>query len=264
MTIKSDKWITQKCDVPTHRVTKVVQGINLSRYFNLSNLRARLQGFYDEKSIAFVLRTIEKDDYSAHTSTPEGPVSVYKLEGGPQPLITPFSPSSIRVSEQGAKIISRGLSSFGYDVALADDVKIFTNSNASTIDPKRFDNSCLVDATAHTDEDGSKFVYLPPNSYMLGHTIEYFNIPRDVMVVCLGKSTYARAGAIVNVTPIEAGFEGMVVIEVSNSTTLPLKIYLNEGIGQFLFFESDEECAVSYADRNGKYQGQTGLVFSKV
>ena len=192
------------------------------------------------------------------------------------PMITPFSPELIRTVEDREirggevcvdtrKIISRGLTSYGYDVSLAcDEIKLFTNLNTTIIDPKRLNDKCLVDAEIRTDVDGAKYVLLPPNSYLLGHTIEYFRIPRDVMVVCLGKSTYARAGAIVNVTPIEPGFEGTVVIEIGNSTNLPLKIYLNEGISQFLFFRGEQPCRTSYGDRGGKYQGQTGVTLPKV
>lgn len=160
------------------------------------------------------------------------------------------------------KIISYGTSSMGYDVRLAEDFRIFSNVNSSTSDPKKLDERCLVPGVVRTDEDGSKYVLLPPNSYLLGHTIEYFRIPRDIMVIALGKSTYARAGAIINVTPIEPGFEGTVVIEVSNSTTVPLKIYANEGISQFVFFRGDA-CEVSYADRSGKYQKQQGIVLPR-
>lgn len=161
------------------------------------------------------------------------------------------------------RVLSYGLSSAGYDVRLADEFKIFSNANSSQIDPKNLDEGCLVDGVVKTDTDGARYVLLPPNSYLLGHTVETFDIPRDVMVVALGKSTYARAGAIVNVTPIEPGFRGSVVIEVSNSTPLPLRLYAGEGIAQFLFFRS-EPCLVSYDDRNGKYQDQQGLVLPKV
>lgn len=187
-----------------------------------------------------------------------------------RPMIAPFHASSVREvkdvdAEDIRKVISFGVSSYGYDVTLADEFKIFTNANAGVIDPKRFDeNALLIDGTVRVDEWGDRYVILPPNSYLLGRTVEYFNIPRDVMVVCLGKSTYARAGAIVNVTPIEAEFEGNVVIEISNSTTLPMKIYAHEGISQFLFFQGNEPCRVSYKDRGGKYQGQTGITNAKV
>ncbi|WJJ55013.1 dCTP deaminase [Xanthomonas phage RTH11] len=166
---------------------------------------------------------------------------------------------------QSRKIVSKGLTSYGYDVSLSDRVKLFTNINSATIDPKRFnEEESLVDAVVKTDPcDGSQYVMLPPNSYLLGVTNEYFRIPRNVMVICLGKSTYARCGAIVNATPIEPGFHGNVVIEISNSTPSPMRIYVNEGIAQFLFFEG-EECQTSYADRGGKYQGQTGVTLPKV
>lgn len=188
------------------------------------------------------------------------------------PMIHPFSPSLIREkvaadvqSTMEHKIISRGLTSYGYDVQLADEFRVFTNLNGAVIDPKRLDSRCLADVKAETElTTGERFVLLPPNSYLLGHTVEYFHIPRDVMVVCVGKSTYARAGAIVNVTPIEPGFEGHVVIEISNATTLPLRIYAHEGIAQFLFFRGDRPCDTSYADRGGKYQGQTGVTLPKV
>lgn len=181
-------------------------------------------------------------------------------------MIHPFTTESVRVVD-GRKIISRGVSSYGYDVTLAEDVKIFTNQNASIIDPKKLDSGTLIDATVKTDEDGSKYVILPPNSYLLGVTNEYFKIPRDIMIICLGKSTYARAGNLCNTTPIEPGFEGNVVIELSNGTTLPMKVYLNEGIAQFLFFRGNP-CGISYADRDGgkggKYQGQRGVTLPKV
>jgi dCTP deaminase len=170
----------------------------------------------------------------------------------------------IRKPMGSRKILSYGLSSFGYDVRLADEFKLFTNLNSTVVDPKKIDNQCLIDAEVKTDTDGAKYVILPPNSYILGRTMEYFTIPRDVMIVCVGKSTYARAGAIVNVTPIEPGFEGAVVIEISNATNLPLKIYAEEGCAQFLFFRGSEECRVSYADRSGKYQGQTGVTLPTV
>lgn len=161
------------------------------------------------------------------------------------------------------RVLSYGTSSFGYDVTLSEQVKIFTNQNASIIDPKNLDVGTLTDAGVKIDSDGSKYVILPPNSYMLGCTKEYFKVPKDVMIICVGKSTYARAGCICNTTPIEPGFEGNVVIELSNSTSLPMKIYLNEGIAQFIFFRGNE-CGISYADKSGKYQGQTGITLPKV
>lgn len=186
-----------------------------------------------------------------------------------RPMISPFMTSAVRkMADLGnkteRKLISFGVSSFGYDVTLGSDVKIFTNANGGIVDPKKFDaDSVLIDARVHKDEDGSDYVILPPNSYLLGTTNEMFNIPRDIMVLCVGKSTYARVCAIVNVTPIEPGFQGNVVIEIANGSGLPVKIYLNEGIAQFMFFQG-KPCKTSYADRDGKYQGQTGVTMAKV
>lgn len=171
------------------------------------------------------------------------------------PMITPFEPKNVRLDGAQEKILSYGTSSFGYDVTLSDEFRIFTNINSSIIDPLNFDEKCL-------QEFKGDVCIIPPNSYILAVTREYFDIPRNVMVVCVGKSTYARCGAIVNVTPIEPGFKGHVVIEISNATNLPLKIYANQGVAQFMFFESDEECETSYADKNGKYQGQTGVTLA--
>lgn len=178
-----------------------------------------------------------------------------------KPMITPFVGKQVR-TEGDAKLLSYGLSSYGYDVRLAEEFAIFHNANSMVIDPKRMDHRCMMKPELLTDEDGCKYVIVPPNSYILGHTVEYFVIPRDVVIVAVGKSTLARAGAVANVTPIEPGFEGNVVIEISNATPLPMKIYANEGIAQFLFFRG-EPCEVSYSDKNGKYQGQTGLTHAK-
>jgi len=181
-----------------------------------------------------------------------------------EPMISDFKTECIRETSEGAKVLSYGLSSFGYDVRVSDKFRLFTNANGGIIDPKNGGEDCLVDAKVHTDAQGCEYVILPPNSYVLGVTPEYFKIPRNVMVICVGKSTYARAGAIVNVTPIEPGFHGNVVIEISNSTSLPMKVYVNEGIAQFIFFRGNKDCKTSYADRKGKYQGQTGLTLGKV
>ena len=168
------------------------------------------------------------------------------------PMISPFVAESVRVNELGNKVISYGLSSMGYDVRLAKGLKVFTNVNNAILDPKGLDPAAFVDK----DDD---VVIIPPNGFALGHTVETFNVPRDTLIVCLGKSTYARAGVAINVTPIEPGFKGQVVIEIANTTNLPVKIYTGEGIAQFLFGQSDENCLVSYDDRGGKYQGQSGI-----
>jgi dCTP deaminase len=170
-------------------------------------------------------------------------------------MIEPFEPGQVRPVD-GDRIISYGTSSYGYDVRCAPQFKIFTNINSAVVDPKRFDESSFVDLE-------SEVCIIPPNSFALASTIEYFRIPRDVLTICLGKSTYARCGIIVNVTPLEPEWEGHVTLEFSNTTPLPAKIYANEGVAQMIFFESDDPCEVSYADRGGKYQGQRGVTLPK-
>jgi dCTP deaminase len=170
-------------------------------------------------------------------------------------MIEPFAPSQVR-SVDGQKIISYGVSSYGYDVRCSREFKVFTNVYSATVDPKNFDETSFVDI--HSD-----VCIIPPNSFALARTVEYFRIPRSVLTICLGKSTYARCGIIVNVTPLEPEWEGHVTLEFSNTTNLPAKIYANEGVAQMLFFESDEVCETSYKDRGGKYQGQTGVTLPK-
>ena len=167
-------------------------------------------------------------------------------------MIQPFVKQQVRTDDDGKRIISYGLSSYGFDARVSNEFKIFTNINSTTVDPKNFDDQSLVDK--ETD-----VCIIPPNSFALARTVEYFKIPRDVLVVCLGKSTYARCGIIVNVTPLEPGWEGHVTLEFSNTTPLPAKIYAGEGACQFLFFKGDQPCEVSYADRKGKYMGQRGV-----
>ncbi len=166
-------------------------------------------------------------------------------------MIEPFAPEQVRHSDN-QKIISYGTSSYGYDVRCANEFKIFTNINSAIVDPKQFDSSSFIDLRADV-------CIIPPNSFVLARTIEYFRIPRKVLTICVGKSTYARCGIIVNVTPLEPEWEGHVTLEFSNTTNLPAKIYANEGVAQMIFLESDEVCEVSYKDRGGKYQGQRGV-----
>jgi dCTP deaminase len=166
-------------------------------------------------------------------------------------MIEPFESQQVRVTD-GQKIISYGTSSYGYDVRCANEFKIFTNINSAIVDPKAFDPSSFVDVVADV-------CIIPPNSFVLARTVEYFRIPRNVLTICVGKSTYARCGIIVNVTPLEPEWEGHVTLEFSNTTNLPAKIYANEGVAQMLFLQSDEVCDVSYKDRAGKYQGQRGV-----
>jgi dCTP deaminase len=172
-----------------------------------------------------------------------------------QGMIEPFEAGQVRAVD-GRRIVSYGTSSYGYDVRCAPEFKIFTNINSTIIDPKNFDPKNFVDFRGEV-------CIIPPNSFALARTVEYFRIPRNVMVICLGKSTYARCGIIVNVTPLEPEWEGHVTLEFSNTTPLPARIYAGEGVAQFLFFESDEECETSYKDRGGKYQGQKGVTLPK-
>ena len=166
-------------------------------------------------------------------------------------MIEPFEPQQVReINDQ--KIISFGTSSYGYDVRCAPEFKVFTNINSAVVDPKNFDEGSFVDIE-------SDVCIIPPNSFALARTVEYFRIPRDVLTICLGKSTYARCGIIVNVTPLEPEWEGHVTLEFSNTTTLPAKIYANEGVAQMIFLTANEICETSYADRGGKYQGQRGV-----
>ncbi|MGI9302978.1 MAG: dCTP deaminase [Gammaproteobacteria bacterium] len=170
-------------------------------------------------------------------------------------MIEPFEHSQVRTNGDG-RVISYGTSSYGYDVRCAGEFKIFTNINSAVVDPKGFDAESFVDVRANV-------CIIPPNSFALARTVEYFRIPRNVLVICLGKSTYARCGIIVNVTPLEPEWEGHVTLEFSNTTPLPAKVYANEGVAQVLFLESDEVCETSYKDRGGKYQGQQGVTLPK-
>ena len=167
-------------------------------------------------------------------------------------MISPFEDKQVRANK-----ISYGLSSFGYDARVSDEFKIFTNVNSETVDPKNFKQSSFI------SKNGNECI-IPPNSFVLGSTVEYFRIPDDVMVICLGKSTYARCGIIVNVTPLEPGWEGHVTLEFSNTTPLPAKIYAHEGAAQFIFLKGNEKPEITYADRNGKYMKQSGVTLPKV
>ena len=177
-------------------------------------------------------------------------------------MIEPFEPQLVRhvpseITRNMRPVVSFGLSSYGYDIRCSREFKVFTNINSTIVDPKNFDPRNFVEIEA--DE-----CIIPPNSFALARTVEYFRIPRDVLTVCLGKSTYARCGILVNVTPFEPEWEGYVTLEFSNTTPLPAKIYAGEGCAQVLFFQSDEQCETSYKDRGGKYQGQVGVTLPKV
>ena len=188
--------------------------------------------------------TIKEDEWIAKMAEEEG-------------MIEPFERNQVRTNKAGQKGVSYGLSSYGYDVRISNEFKVFTNVYNSIVDPKNFTEDSFVDIIG--DE-----CIIPPNSFALARTVEYFRIPRNILTVCLGKSTYARCGIIVNVTPFEPEWEGHVTIEISNTTPLPAKVYANEGIAQVLFFEAAHACATSYADRQGKYQGQRGITVPTV
>ena len=183
--------------------------------------------------------TIKSDKWIRHMAQTHG-------------MIEPFEPDQIR-EKDNQRIVSYGTSSYGYDIRCSDEFKLFTNINSTIVDPKNFDSNSFVDVK-------SDICIIPPNSFALARTVEYFRIPRNILTICLGKSTYARSGLIVNTTPLEPGWRGRLVLEFSNSADLPIRIYANEGIAQVTFFESDEDCEVTYADRAGKYQDQVGLV----
>lgn len=173
-------------------------------------------------------------------------------------MIEPFVEKQVRFAENSKeKVVSYGVSSYGYDLRVADEYKIFTNVLNSIVDPKKFDDKSFVAVKGDV-------CIVPPNSFALARSVEYFRIPRDVLTICLGKSTYARCGIIVNVTPFEPEWEGYVTLEISNTTPLPAKIYSNEGLAQVVFFKADEKCSVSYAQRGGKYMKQTGITLPSV
>ncbi len=171
-------------------------------------------------------------------------------------MIAPFEARQVK-KRKGKKIVSYGTSSYGYDVRCSTEFKIFTNINSTIVDPKAFDEKNFVDYRGEV-------CIIPPNSFALARTVEYFRIPRNVLTICLGKSTYARCGVIVNVTPLEPEWEGHVTLEFSNTTPLPARVYANEGVAQVLFLESDEVCETSYRDRGGKYQGQKGVTLPRI
>jgi len=171
-------------------------------------------------------------------------------------MIEPFEPTQVK-AVQGRKVVSYGTSSYGYDIRCSTDFKIFTNINSTIVDPKDFDEKNFVDFRGEV-------CIIPPNSFALARTVEYFRIPRSVLTICLGKSTYARCGIIVNVTPLEPEWEGHVTLEFSNTTPLPARVYANEGVAQVIFLESDEVCETSYRDRGGKYQGQKGVTLPRI
>ncbi len=249
MSLLSDNRIRQLCQPPVY-VHRKDNGVleSVSEPFSIS----QIENLDNNNSIVYVEDAIINNQKD-----------IIKYVENWKPMISPAFRELQKELDQN-KCCSYGPSSYGYDARLASDLRIFTNINSEVIDPYELNDSCYVKAEIRTDEKGRRYALLPPNSFMLGHSIEYFNIPRDVTVICLGKSTWARAGVTVLVTPLEAGWSGQVVIEIANTTTLPVKIYVEAGICQFLFFQSDDNCNVSYSDRSGKYQSQEGITLGKV
>lgn len=257
--IRPDRWIKRKSMPPTHLIYTQVDGRRTETLAWEGNTHTKEQ-----------LEDLESRFWASRLT----PKQVAEL--GFLPMIEPFEPGQVRAMDpnkynsmlddmcdagalihqldnpNGSKIISYGTSSYGYDVRCADEFKIFTNINSAMLDPKNFSDKVFVD---HIGE----YCIIPPNSFVLARTMEYFRIPRNVLVVCLGKSTYARIGLVCNVTPLEPEWCGHITLEFSNTTNLPAKLYANEGCAQLLFFESDEECETSYKDRGGKYMDQRGV-----
>lgn len=271
--LKSDKWVIHQCVKPTHAVYDrmgMYQG-TITPPFNPTE-QALIDNWCDENNRDIYgnkpyASPLPEDALPDWRPMIEGfqdkPVRYVKKETGePVDLAEGVEPDGVL-----RRVISYGTSSYGYDVRLQanpDEIKVFTNVHVSEIDPKRMKKENFASPSIRIDEDGAKYVLIPAHSYIQAPTMEYFRIPRDVLVIVLGKSTYARSALICNVTPIEPEFEGEVVIEVANVTNSPVRCYLEEGIAQFVFFQSDEACLRSYKDKLGKYMGQRGLTFAKV
>jgi dCTP deaminase len=256
MSILSDRSIIQLCQQPSHQVNgpertflKAWEGVTHTPD-QLDQLTRQLKArrwdplWSEEEGFRPMIKPFV--DHQVKTQ-----LRMDKLGGTPVGELTVISSDNVE------KIVSYGLSSYGYDVRLGREFKIFTNVRNGTIDPLNPDPDCFVDHVGG-------YCIIPPNSYILGHTMETFDIPQDIMVMCVGKSTYARLAAIVNVTPIEPGFKGQVVIEIANCSTLPLKVYAGQGIAQFLFLKGDQPCMTSYADKAGKYQNQQGVTTARL
>lgn len=274
--IKSDRWMIRRSTLPTHR--KYVSGMRTGFAWGSVDFDRLLESQTSMMDGGAQYIPVDTQDLEAfHKQNPWFPMiapflasqesyverpltneekinylhdNEYQVEGG---VVVETAAGLVLKT----KVISSGVSSYGYDVKCANEFKVFTNINNSLIDPKNFDPKIFVDHVGPT-------CIIPPNSFALARTVEWFKIPRNVLTVCLGKSTYARCGIIVNVTPLEPEWEGHVTLEFSNTTTLPAVIYANEGVAQMLFFESDEQCLTSYKDRGGKYQSQSGVVVPRM
>jgi len=273
MSVKSDNWIIHQCAVPTHRFHEY--GSDKPRLIPPPYSEYQRQAIANWCPTARTERMMRKE-YAVPLTVQEQASFKPMIEGAYDRPVRyvhrdtglPYFPElGSEIPETVRKVISYGTSSYGYDVRLQADptqIKVFTNVFVSEIDPKRMKEENFASPMIRLDDDGAKYVLIPAHSYIQAPTMEYFNIPRDILVIVLGKSTYARSALICNVTPIEPEFEGEVVIEVANVTNSPVRCYLEEGIAQFCFFQGDEPCLRSYKDKLGKYQGQRGLTFAKV
>jgi dCTP deaminase len=273
MGLKSDGWIIHKCTKPTHQVFDRlgIAGHLITPPFNAAEERLisnwcdeSKRDIYGNKEFASPLSEDCLPDWVPMIEGFHGHPVRYIDKVSEEPVFVPYGEEP---PETARKVISFGVSSYGYDVRLAGDpahIKVFTNVFEPEIDPKNMKATNFGTPDVHLAEDGSRFVWIPAHSYIQGPTMEYFRIPRDVLVIVLGKSTYARSALITNVTPIEPEFEGEVVLEIANVTNSPVRCYLEEGVAQFVFLEGDEECLTSYKDKMGKYQGQRGLTLAKV
>lgn len=279
MSIKSDYWLTSQNTPPTHRLIENDE-FGMSSVMRTELIKPPFT-WYQQQAIANWCPSTGREkimgkEYAVALTDSEllefkpiiepffsHPVRyVYKDTGKPCP-----AGSEDEATDQVRRVISFGTSSYGYDVRLSADqehIKVFTNVFAHEINPKKMTDANFATPLIQVDEEGAKYVLIPAHSYLQAPTMEYFRVPRDVLIIVVGKSTYARSGVICNVTPIEPEFEGNVVIEVSNSTSSPVRCYLEEGIAQFLFVSGDGACRTSYKDKAGKYQGQTGLQYAKV
>ena len=280
MSIRPDKWIRRKSMPPTHSLAARVGSSDIAglAWEGITHTKEQLEDLENRfwagrlkpehplvRDFKPMIEPFESGQVRGSKPRPfsfhQEELARCEEEGGVWPRVfhkeVNWDASEKVRCENAEKVISYGTSSYGYDVRCADEFKIFTNINSAMVDPKNFDDKCFVDFKGPV-------CIIPPNSFVLARTVEYFRIPRNVLTICLGKSTYARCGIIVNVTPLEPEWEGHVTLEFSNTTNLPAKIYANEGVAQMLFLESDEECETSYADRGGKYQSQTGVVVPRM
>ena len=248
MSVQNDQWIKRMCSPVIGTGSWIDGNSQLDHEFVVEDGYGNR--VFRDSGARYTLSVLPSFSTTGEQKKPTMENSPY-VKGFREPMIEPFVPHQVK-EEDGRKIISYGLSSYGYDLRVGNKFRIFTNVNTTVVDPKNFDERSFVDF------EGEVCV-IPPNSFALGVSVEYFRIPRDVLTVCLGKSTLARCGIIVNVTPFEPEWEGYVTLEFSNTTPLPAKIYANEGAAQVLFLKGNDTCKTSYKDRNGKYMGQSSM-----